>query len=208
METIDQDPNDIVLQEPVKEKSDLPFKIATCILAGTTVLFGAIAFFNSNKPTETKNNDNKSESSQTESKETESEAGNDLTLKNFDVDTSSLITVLGLHSGTILTLKTNADGNYFLGEIRSNDVYHYGYRSLPSGKWIATNFTADGETALCEATSKTVLEAFAGVSFVGTNKGELKCSIEEEAEDESDPPVKTTITLTQALKDGYYKDAE
>lgn len=208
METIDQDPNDIVLQEPVKEKSDLPFKIATCILAGTTVLFGAIAFFNGNKPAETKKDDNNTESSQTESSSTESEAKDNLALKSFNVDTSNLITVLGLHSGTILTLKTNADGTYFLGEIRNSDVYHYGYRKLPEGKWIATNLSADGETAICESFDKSVLEAFAGVTFIGTNNKELSCGVEEEAEDENDPPVITSITLTQALKDGYYKDAE
>ena len=203
METIDQDPNDIVLQEPVKANNGLPFKIATCVLAGTTILFGLIAFFNGNKPAETKKDESKSDSSQTADAPA-AEEKEDLTLKNFDVNIGKLVNAAGFYSGSILTIKTNADGTYMFGEVRSNGVTGFVYRKLPSGEWTGTSLTPIGEAANCEELDKSLLEAFAGVTF--SDKTELKCGVEEAAEKEDDPPVRTTMTVSEALKGNYYKD--
>lgn len=215
METIDQDPNDIVLQEPVKSKSDLPFKITTCVLAVTTIFFGALVLFN--KPSETKNDSDKSESSESSSEGGASEEKQDLALKNFDVNIGKLVGAAGFNYGSILSIKTNADGTYMIGEVKNNDRYGFAYRKLPDGAWTTAKvgvgpFDKDTHIAAnCETeVTKTELEIFA--NFKSSTGSELYCLDNSIPEDmvgkENIGYDAVVITAAEALKKGLYKESD
>ena len=216
METIDQDPNDIVLQEPVKANNGLPFKIATCVLAGTTILFGLIAFFNGNKPAETKKDEGGPDSSQT-ADATTAEEKEDLALKNFDVNIGKLVGAAGFNYGSILSIKTNADGTYMIGEVKNNDRYGFAYRKLPDGAWTTAKVGVgpfDKDThigANCETeVTKTELEIFA--NFKSSTGSELYCLDNSVPEDmvgkENIGYDAVVITAAEALKKGLYKESD
>ena len=215
METIDQDPNDIVLQEPVKSKSDLPFKITTCVLAVTTIFFGALVLFN--KPSETKKDSDKSESSESSSEGGTSEEKQDLALKNFDVNIGKLVGAAGFNYGSILSIKTNADGTYMIGEVKNNDRYGFAYRKLPDGTWTTAKvgvgpFDKDTHIAAnCETeVTKTELEIFA--NFKSSAGSELYCldnSVPEDMVGEENIGYDAVvITAAEALKKGLYKESD
>lgn len=215
METIDQDPNDIVLQEPVKSKSDLPFKITTCVLAVTTIFFGALVLFN--KPSETKKDSDKSESSESSSEGGASEEKQDLALKNFDVNIGKLVGAAGFNYGSILSIKTNADGTYMIGEVKNNDRYGFAYRKLPDGAWTTAKvgvgpFDKDTHIAAnCETeVTKTELEIFA--NFKSSTGSELYCldnSVPEDMVGEENIGYDAVvITAAEALKKGLYKESD
>lgn len=215
METIDQDPNDIVLQEPIKSKSDLPFKIATCVFAITTIFFGALVLFN--KPSETKKDGDKSESSESSSEGGASEEKQDLALKNFDVNIGKLVGAAGFNYGSILSIKTNADGTYMIGEVKNNDRYGFAYRKLPDGAWTTAKvgvgpFDKDTHIAAnCETeVTKTELEIFA--NFKSSTGSELYCLDNSVPEDmvgkENIGYDAVVITAAEALKKGLYKESD
>ena len=215
METIDQDPNDIVLQEPIKPKTDLVFKITTCIFAITTIFFGALVLFN--KPSETKKDSDKSESSESSSEGGASEEKQDLALKNFDVNIGKLVGAAGFNYGSILSIKTNADGTYMIGEVKNNDRYGFAYRKLPDGAWTTAKvgvgpFDKDTHIAAnCETeVTKTELEIFA--NFKSSTGSELYCldnSIPEDMVGEENIGYDAVvITAAEALKKGLYKESD
>ncbi|MCQ2571265.1 MAG: hypothetical protein MJ154_03400 [Candidatus Saccharibacteria bacterium] len=206
METIDQDPNDIVLQGPAKSNSGMIFKITTGIFAVTTVVFAIMAFTGGNKSTEPEAaKDNNTSTSQNTSSEP-SEATPDLALKNFDVKIGKMVGGAGFNSGSILNIKTNADGTYITGEIKSGDAYGYTYRSLPSGEWQKTPISSDGKT-YCNEISEEIMKAFAGITFAGPGNAELSCIVDETGEDEEDeePADPVSYKFTEAIKEELYK---
>ena len=215
METIDQDPNDIVLKEPKRDNSATPFKIATCVLAATTILFGAIAFFNCNKP-DTSKKDGDSDSSQASSDGSSEDGEDSLALKNFDVNIGKLVGAAGFNYGSILSIKTNADGTYMIGEVKNGENYGFAYRKLPDGDWKTAKlsvgpFDKDSHIAAnCETEiTKTELEVFA--NYKSSTGSELYCldnSVPEDLEDEENIGYDAVvITAAEALKKGLYKES-
>lgn len=212
METIDQDPNDIVLQEPIKPKSDLPFKIATCVLAVTTIFFGALVLFN--KPSETKKDGDKSESSESSSEGGSSEEKKDLTLKNFDIKIGKLVGAAGFNYGSILSIKTNADGTYMIGEVKNNNVIKFAYRALPDGEWSKANMLlsqddeGQSEDTICMNIEKKVIELFS--SYKTSDGKEVGCMFYPDIDETEDSTAVDGYmkTAAEALKEGLYKSAE
>lgn len=212
METIDQDPNDIVLQEPKKADNALPFKIATCVLAATTILFGAIAFFNMNKP-DTSKKDGDSSSSQEDSEGSDKNDEDSLALKNFDVNIGKLVGAAGFNYGSILSIKTNADGTYMIGEVKNGNTTKFAYRTLPSGNWTKSNMilSADDEGMSADNTclniEKKVIELFA--SYKSSGGQEVGCMYYPDIDEtEDDTAVDSYMkTAAEALKEGLYKES-
>ena len=220
METIEQDPNDEVLRAPVKSHNDMIFKITTGILAVTTIVFGAIALFGGNKGADTdKKSDNKDGSSQTSSDggSSDSKSEDSLALKNFDVNIGKLVGAAGFSYGSILSIKTNADGTYMIGEVKNGDNYGFTYRKLPDGDWKSTKLGIgpyDKDTHIapnCETEiSKTELEVFA--NYKSSTGKELYCldnSVPEDLEGEENIGYDAVvITAAEALKKGLYQAAD
>ena len=214
METIDQDPNDIVLKEPAKANNGLPFKIATCVLAGTTILFGAIAFFNMNKP-DTSKKDGDSDSSQSSSDGSSESDEDSLALKNFDVNIGKLVGAAGFNYGSILSIKTNADGTYMIGEVKNGNTTKFAYRALPNGNWSKSNMILsandEGMSAdnTCVNIEKKVIELFA--SYKTSGGQEVGCMFYQdidETEDDTAVDEGYMKTAAEALKEGLYKESD
>lgn len=210
METIEQDPNDIVLQGPVKSNNDLIFKITTGVFAVTTIIFAIVAFAGGNKSSEPETSKDNATTSTSQSTNTNpSEEKPDLALKNFDVKIGKMVGGAGFNSGSILNIKTNADGTYITGEIKSGEAYGYTYRSLPSGEWQKTPISSDGKT-YCNEISEEVMKAFAGITFAGPGNVELSCIVDEISEEDEDeePTDSASYKFSEAIKEELYKDAE
>jgi hypothetical protein len=227
METIDQDPNDIVLREPIQSKQSPLFKITTFIFAATTIIFGAIAFFNSNKPSEGRKDSSKSDASQTssDSNSGDSKVSEDgLALKNFDVNIGKLVGAAGFNYGSILSIKTNADGTYMIGEVKNGDITKFAYRSLPKGDWEKSNlatepFDKDNNWGTdCKEIAKEVLELFKDYKTSGGKDAyclynptpeEVAEQIKEETGRDVDPERLgydgDMVTASEALKKGLFK---
>ncbi len=211
MEVIEQEP----IQEPERATGDMVWKILTGAFVATTIIAFIVGLAiggsgKSNSSTgdggssnnkgsqQSSNNSGSSSSSQSSDKD-------DLALKSFDVSIGGLVNGAGFNYGSILTLKTNADGTYMLGEVKSGETLGYTYRSLPSGSWKHSTLNSTGENAICEEIEEEELYAFKGVTFSGAGNVELKCS--HKSTSMSGTETTTVVSLTEALDNDYYKSS-
>ena len=220
METIEQDPNDEVLREPIRESNGMIWKILTCVFLATTIIAGVIVL--TSKKDDPTNCAKVNEKTQTTadgqtSEDADINSEDSLALKNFDVNISKLVGAAGFNFGSILSIKTNADGTYMLGEVKNGEKYGFAYRKLPKGDWESTKLkigpTDKESNALVECAteiSKTELELFS--NYKSSTGKDLLClddSVPEDTEDAEnvgyDPIV---ITAAEALKKGLYKESE
>lgn len=204
MEVIEQEP----IQEPAHTSNGMIWKILTGVFALTAIIaiIVAIATGGSKQCTDNGSTNNSSNPSNSQSKQSSNNTPSnnttdELALKNFDVSIGGLVNAAGFNSGSILTLKTNADGTYMLGEVKANGVFGYAYRELPNGSWKKTALMPTEETAVCEETDKQELYAFKGIIFSGAGNVELKCK------HQISTGSTTLVTITEALDKDYYKSS-
>lgn len=213
-EVIIQSPDDLPPKKPQKANSDLIWKVLAGVFLVTTIIFLIISIAKGGSNENSSNSTNKSGSSSSSNGSGEDapvETG--YKLKGFDISIGKLMGSVGFNYGSILTLKTNADGTYLIGEVKNGDNIRFAYRSLPDGAWKKTGLKSAAydktkeQLVECDmAIAKEELEAFAGIKDSKGN--ELVCSITEEPDDEDSEASSTNYTAAEALKDKLYKDAE
>ena len=204
MEVIEQEP----IQEPEHVSNGIVWKILTGVFALTTIIAIIVAVAtggpkectdgSSSGSSMPSSNQGKQSSNNIPSGNTTTD---ELALKNFDVSIGGLVNAAGFGSGSILTLKTNADGTYMLGEVKANGVLGYAFRELPSGSWKKTALNSTEETAVCEETDEQELYAFKGIIFSGAGNVELKCK------HQISTGSTTLVNITEALEKDYYKSS-
>jgi len=211
METIEQDPNDVVLRQKPKKAANksLIWQILTGVFALGMIIFAIIAFTGKSDDAKCK----------TESKATakdgtsivSSETTKDYTLKNFDVNIGKLVGAAGFSYGSILSIKTNADGSHMIGEIKNGNTVRYAIRALPDGNWTKGNLitgieTIEGANNTCLNIAKAELEVFK--SYKNSSGSEAYCVVYNNIEevDGSDVPEEQELkTAAEAIEAGLYK---
>jgi hypothetical protein len=212
-EVIIQSPEDLPPKKPQRADSGLIWKILCGIFFVTTIIFFIISITKGgtegNGGVDVPNGQsNGNGSSQSGSSEPE----DSLALKNFNVDIGKLVGAAGFNYGSILSIKTNADGTYMIGEIKNGNAVKFAIRSLPNGSWKKANLITsrdniEGANNTCLNISKTELEVFSG--YKTSSGGDAYCvhynDLEEDDDSEAEDEIEL-VTAADAIKDGEYKE--
>ena len=212
-EVIIQSPDDLPPKKPQRADSRLIWKILCGVFFITTVIFFIIAIAKGgaegNGGVDASNGQSNGNSS---SQGGSSEPEDSLALKNFNVDIGKLVGAAGFNYGSILSIKTNADGTYMIGEIKNGNAVKFAIRSLPNGSWEKANLITgrdniEGANNTCLNISKTELEVFSG--YKTSAGGDAYCVRYNDLEEDDDSEAEDEIELipaADAIKDGEYKE--
>ena len=215
METIEQDPNDEVLKQKPKKAVNpcLIWQILTGVFAIGMIIFIIVAFAGKGGDEKCAKTEKSSESN-TSSASEGGETKKDLALKNFDVNIGKLVNAAGFNYGSILSIKTNADGTFMIGEIKNGDTVRFAIRPLPDGSWRRSNMVADaaeieGANNTCSNIPKSELEAFSNYKTSGGK--DAYCVVYndiDEVDGDEVPEEQELKTAADAIKAGEYKSEE
>lgn len=169
----------------------------------TTVIAGIVAAVNISKEPQTKEVVKETQNQQTPEQNTPVD-DDSLALKDFNLDIGGLVNAAGFGSGSILAVKTNSEGTYMVGEVKSGETYGYAYRVIPDGAWTKTALSKDGENDCHSTVSKEELEAFADVEL---SNGTVYCTADTGGYDEETQTTTSAasrFTAAEALKASAY----